>query len=157
MHIHHRFSALRAIILGSLTVTATLVAPVVSGSASGAPQQFTLLEHSGQQTTSQYWEPTLNQRTDYTTPINYAEGRVYIKLDVLQKPSAKPVVAQLCMWRHTATTRFKFETCARTTKTNLTFTKKGTYYHDAGEPAAWYKKNGVWDWTRGRPRSAASC
>lgn len=136
-------AALMALVVtvAGVTLTATSSADVEA-----APSQITVFKHTGSQTPSQYFDPTLNQPTSYTSPADYANGRVFVKLDVLSKPSNRSIIPQLCFWRHTDTQKFKFETCAITRK--FAFDSKGTVWIDAGRPADWYKKGGSWDWSK---------
>ena len=108
-----------------------------------APGQHTLFDFTGTQTASSYWQPNPNQ-PNYKSP-NYAGGKVYVQVKVLEKPSSKSMQAQLCMWRH-GTTKFQYETCAPANR--ITFQNEGTYYAELGAPQSWWKKAGGWDWSK---------
>ncbi|MEL6892753.1 MAG: hypothetical protein AAFP84_14235, partial [Actinomycetota bacterium] len=127
--------------LGALAVPA-----VAATSNVEAASQITVWKASGmQQTANSYWQPTLNQPNDYTRPTNYADGRAYIKLEIVSKPSDLAVKPNICFWRHTEVKKFHFETCARSR--DLGFNSEGTYYFDLNAPNKWWKKNGVFDWS----------
>lgn len=131
------------------TTTTTTAAPAATtpptNGATVASQRL-LFDHEGTQTPDDYWEPAADQPADYTSPADFADGHAYLKLDVIAKPSDKPMIPQLCFWRHTESTKFKFETCS--TGRNDIFTSEGTYWLDLGAPGGWWKKNGVYDWSK---------
>ncbi len=138
------------LLAGAALAASVLVAPQVIPSASAAgPDQISVWKASGlRQTSSSYWEPTLNQPGNYTADPNYATGEAYLKLVVTSKPSAKAVQPAICFWRHGAT-RFQFETCAKTD--SFSFTKTGTYYVALNSPVGpnaddWWIKPGGFGW-----------
>lgn len=114
-----------------------------TAAAAAAPQRV-LFSYTGVQSFAQYWEPRPAQPSSYTSPVNYAGGHFYLKLDVLSKPSNKAMIPQVCMWRHGAK-KFQYETCS---STKMSFTSKGTYWIDLGAPAGWWKKAGGYDWSK---------
>ena len=123
-----------------LAAAALVVVPVAS-ITQAAGTQTTVWKASGlQQTASTYWEPPLGSTTSNTN------GRAYIKISVTSKPSNKTVQPAVCFWRDEGTTKNKYETCAGTN--NVTFTGTGTFYIDLGTPNSWWKKNGVYDWSK---------
>ncbi len=108
--------------------------------AQAAGQQFTWFDQAMTHgPTKQYAQATATAPPDWTSPINYAGGRVYVRLEILTKPSAKPVAAQICIWRNS----FTEETCSGT----RTFTAPGVQWVDYGTPNSWWKKDGSWSWT----------
>lgn len=84
------------------------------------------------------------QLADWTSPVDYSLGRAYMRVEVTSKPSSLGVFAQMCMWRHDGAVKFKYETCAK----GVTFTQPGVHYLDLGTPTTWFKKNGVWDFSK---------
>ena len=129
----------------AIAVTSVATAAGSSTVSAAAPRQIEVWNHTGSQTASSYWEPTLRQPSSYTSPVDYANGRAYLKLVVQQKPSSKAMIPQVCFWTHAGSQKFKYETCARTK--SATFTKTGTYYLDLGAPASWWKKGGRYNWS----------
>lgn len=131
-----------------VVATATVGSPIAAATddATAGPSQLTLFHHSGAQTSSQYWEPELNQPADYTAPTDYSGGTVYVKLVVDNKPSDKPLQALVCFWRHQGAKKFKEETCRGAD--TLILTTEGTYYATLGSLDSWWKKNGKFDWSK---------
>ena len=104
-------------------------------------RQVTVWKASGlSQTASEYWQPPLSTTTKFT------DGRAFIKITVTSKPSNKTVQPAVCFWRDEGATKNKYETCAGTN--GVTFTGTGTFYVDLGTPQSWWKKNGVYDWSK---------
>lgn len=117
-----------------------------SPTADAAGKQITIWNHTGVHDRDTYWEPKLDQPASYTGSPDYANGTAYLKLQVLSKPSNKLMIPSVCFWRHGAQKRFQFETCARTR--DDAFTSTGTYWIELGTPKTWWKKNGVFDWSK---------
>jgi hypothetical protein len=140
---------LRRTVLSTCLVAAAIAIPAVAASTTSAapPDQISVWSASGlRQTASSYWEPSLNQPADYTAPADYANGRAFIKIDVVSKPSDLAVVPLVCFWTHTEAKRFHYETCARGGSDRIV-TGEGAIYVDLGAPAGWWKKNGTFDWS----------
>jgi hypothetical protein len=134
----------KRLLAGAFVATGILVTPMAQTSGASGPDQISVWNATGlSQTSSSYWEPPLNQPANYTLPPDYANGQAYIRINVTSKPSTKEVQPAICFWRH-GTTRFQFETCARTN--GVTFTRTGTFYIALGSPDSWWKKNGTWSW-----------
>jgi hypothetical protein len=131
---------IRKLTMGFALVAGLLVTPQVSSSASASTQITVWKGTNLQQTASTYWEPPLNATTRFT------DGRAFVKISVTGKPSNKEVQPAVCFWRDEGTTRNKYETCAATN--GVTFTGTGTFYIDLGTPQSWWKKNGVYDWSK---------
>jgi hypothetical protein len=110
--------------------------------ATTASSQVTVWSGTDSQTSATYWEPTLRQPANYVSPVNYAAGEVQLKLVIESKPSAKPMKALVCFWRHGAS-RFQHETC----RSAGVFTAPGTYRVTLPAPTTWWKKGGTYDWT----------
>lgn len=126
-------------------LAATLLTVPLQPTGASSSTQRTVFDHTGSQTASQYFSPTLNQPSDYTSPVDYSRGRVYIRLDVLDKPSDAVMIPFLCFWRHTENVKFKYETCV--SNKEFAFSGEGVVWIDAGTPSKWWKKNGQWDWS----------
>ncbi len=123
-----------------LAAAALVVVPAASVSQAAGTQNTVWKANGLQQTSSQYWEPTLGSTTSNTN------GRAFIKITVTSKPSSKAVQPAVCFWRDEGSTKNKYETCAGTN--GVTFTGTGTFYIDLGTPNTWWKKNGVYDWSK---------
>jgi hypothetical protein len=121
-------------------VAASLV--VVTRPADAVTQQFLWYDQQVTHTDRSYATPTQSAATpdSWTSPVNYAGGRVYTRFQVLSKPSSKPLDVQICVWRD----RFTKESCA---PIGLRFANEGTYYIDFGSPSSWWKLNGSWSWS----------
>jgi hypothetical protein len=77
--------------------------------------------------------------TNWVSPVNYVDGRVYIRYELVQRPSDKVVACQLCMWQDSWTK----ESCCQCFNTKPI----QVYYHDAGTPSGWWRKSPL-DYTR---------
>jgi len=133
--------AMRLLAAAALTVSAAAAAITAAPrGADAAPTQFTLFDATMSQTATDYFEPSFTAPPDWTSPVDYAGGRAYWRVDVQTKPSDLAIVAQVCMWRG----RWKVETCTRAT--TGTFQTAGTYWVDLGAPDSWWKKDGNWSW-----------
>jgi hypothetical protein len=79
--------------------------------------------------------------TNWKSPVNYYNGSIYLRYEVLEKPSDKQVALQLCVWQDS----FGKESCGRV----MLYTKKDIYYVKMGGPSTWWNKSGgAIDWTR---------
>ena len=139
----HLIRGPRALLLAALICivgVASLAAP-----ASAQTGQRTLVNQTGVQARDKYFELNLNQPANYQSPVNYVGGHVYVKLQVLDKPSTKDVIGQLCFWRHGAR-KWQSETCSSASR--LHFTREGTFYYDLGTLGSFWKKGGSFNWTR---------
>jgi hypothetical protein len=114
---------------------------VVTHPAQAVTQQFTWFDQQVTNTNSSYATPAQSGATpsNWTSPINYAGGRVYTRFQVVSKPSSKPLDVQICAWRN----NFTIETCSYT---KFRFSDEGTFYINFGAPNSWWKKNGNWSW-----------
>ena len=123
-------------------VLATLV--VVPAGHNNAPvnaapgQQFTWFNQTMTHNVKKYAQPTTTAPSDWTSPINYVGGHVYLRLDVLTKPSSLNTAAQVCVWRNSYTE----ESCSSA----RTFTAPGVQWVDLGPTTGWWKKNGAFSW-----------
>jgi hypothetical protein len=135
---------LKNVLVGVGLVAGLLVVPPLAQTSPAAgPDQITVWKASDSQTFDTYWEPTLNQPSNYTRDPDYANGLAYLKINVTAKPSSKTVQPAVCFWRH-GDKRFQYETCARTDA--VTFTSTGTFYVALGAPSSWWVKPGGWTW-----------
>lgn len=135
--------ARRFLILSAALVA--LTSALVPSAANAAETQRVLFDHRGQQTANSYFEPAGNQPANWVSPANYRDGRIYIRLEVISKPSSLPVQGLLCLWRH-GTKKFQYETCGG--GKTMRFSDEGVYWVDAGTPGKWWKKKGGWDFTK---------
>lgn len=126
-----------------LLIVGAVLVPV--SPADGAAAQHLLFDHTASHVKHAYWQPASAQPTNYVAPANYRDGRVLMRLEIKAKPSTKVLQGALCFWRH-GTTRFQWETCAPSRR--AAFSTAGVSYVDFGAPASWWKKNGVYDWTK---------
>jgi hypothetical protein len=117
--------------------------PTANLSAAAAPSQVTIWSGTDSQTANSYWELALRQPANYVSPVNYAGGSAQVKIVIESKPSARPMKALVCFWRHAAT-KFQYETC----RSAGVFTTKGTYRVALPAPTSWWKKGGTYDWTK---------
>ena len=106
---------------------------------------FRSFDHRAAHVKNAYWQPPVVQPANYVAPANFRDGRVLMRLEIGSKPSAMPLQAALCFWRHGAA-KFQWETCAPSRR--AAFSTPGVSYVDFGPPAGWWKKNGVYDWAR---------
>lgn len=123
-----------------------LVAAMAAGTLVGseAPvgavtQQFTWFDQALVHDKDRYAELTSPaQVSNWTSPVNWAGGRVYMRMQITAKPSTKAVDAQVCVWRNS----FAEETCSPKHR----YTSTGVQWVDLGVPNNWWKKNGTWSW-----------
>jgi len=82
-----------------------------------------------------------NMPSNLITPIDYAHGWIYQKLEVQTKPTTKPVIFQMCIFQDE-----KIATKhACTAGAKLTFTTPGTYYADQSMPSLYQYGNLQWN------------
>jgi hypothetical protein len=112
-----------------------------SGTAGAATTQFTFFNQNVTHTSTSYAAPAISAETpaNWVSPINYAAGRMYLRFEVLSKPTNKTLQVQMCLWR----SNYTIETCSGTTD----FSGTGVHWIDLGRPNDWWKKNGNWSWT----------
>lgn len=129
----------RALVLVVAVVAGSLA--LVARPASGATQQFLWYDQQVTHTERAYAEPTQSAATpaSWVSPVSYVNGRVYTRVQVLSKPSTKPVDMQICVWRNS----FAEESCSLT---YLRYSTPGVYYVDYGVPSQWWKKGGTFSW-----------
>jgi hypothetical protein len=144
-------------VLRRVSVWATTIGLTVGALAAITSPSATTVNASGPQLTwfsgthtatkNAYARPADASPTDFTTPVNYADGRMYWRLQITTKPSTKPMLFQICMWRHTpGKTDYNWETCSAEAAMPVSTT--GTTYADLGVIRSWWKKSNGWDWTK---------
>jgi hypothetical protein len=77
--------------------------------------------------------------SNWVSPVNYVDGKVYIRYELIQRPSDKIVPVQLCMWQDS----WSRESCCQCNNTKPV----QVYYWDAGTPSQWWRKSPL-DYTR---------
>ena len=75
------------------------------------------------------------------SPIDYANGTLYQRMEVISKPSAKSVLYKFCIFQDQIIP--ERHTC--TTTGNLKFTGTGTYYSSQSMPTLYQYGNNQWD------------
>jgi hypothetical protein len=75
---------------------------VVASPADAVTKQFTWFNQSLTHTATSYAQPGQSAATpaNWVSPTNYAGGKVFMKLVITAKPSTKPTLVQLCVWRN---------------------------------------------------------
>ena len=74
--------------------------------------------------------------SNLTSPLDYASGNAYLRLNIKAKPSNKQVGMQFCLWQKSSSgQKFAGETCS-TKLRNIKTT--GEYYLDLGAPGSWW-------------------
>ncbi len=119
----------------------TLLTFTSGGSSAAVVDQFTFFDSSSlSHTASKYLQPTTSGPSNWVSPTNYAAGRMYLRLEVVSRPSTKPLDVQICVWRNS----YVQESCSPTARLA---NAGGVQWIDLGSPANWWKKNGTWSWT----------
>jgi len=91
-----------------------------------------------------YFEPNLASLSNWGA---LATGDAILNVDVLSKPSSKPIKFQVCFW-YLPTGKFTGnfgETCGKQT----TFTGESSFSINLGRPDSWWSKNGSFQWNKG--------
>ena len=135
-----------ALVLGLLVGALALIPATRAGAVT---QQFNWWNQAVTHTANQYFQPsqTAEAPTSWVSPINYRDGRVFVRFDVTAKPTSDPFDVQICLWqaytyppdhptKPNVTDNWALETC---TTSMLRITTPGVYYHDYGVPSAWWK------------------
>lgn len=121
---------------GSMSAGLVATAPAT---ASAAIDQFTLFDADDLvHDHNSFAQPDIGVSVpaDWTAPVNYAAGRMYLRLAVTPRPSNRAVDVQVCMWRKD----FVEETCSPQTA----LVTGGVQWIDLGRPANWWRANGTW-------------
>ncbi len=78
--------------------------------------------------------------SDWVSPVNYKDGTLMFRLEVLSKPSDRDVYAQVCLGQQ----NWAVESCSR--RFDPQFRTTGVYNTDLGAPSSWWSHGAV-DWT----------
>jgi len=138
--------ALTASLLTAGTGAGAQTAPGAPAPAAVTATQQVIFDHLGTAQKDKHYRPVVTQPANYVAPLNLRDGNAYLRLVVSGKPSTKQLGFHVCMWRHNGLLRFFWETCSAWQK--ATVTTDGTYFVNLGPVGTWWKKNGVWDWTK---------
>jgi len=76
--------------------------------------------------------------TNWKSPVDYVNGKVYMRHEVTNKPTTKKIAVQMCMWQSGGP-----ETCASCKD----FTQDGVYYYEWGPPSGWWNLKPI-DYTK---------
>jgi hypothetical protein len=126
-----------SILLGLVLLGTLLVGARPAGAL---PPQFRLYDGTRSHTVSSPAILNFSAPPNWSTPVNYAGGRAFLRFEVTAKPSTMPMAVQMCMWRN----QFVNETCTG----SGTITTTGVYWIDLGRPSSWWVKDGVpWSWS----------
>lgn len=128
---------MRTVGIGILVAVVSLALGAPAAARRPPATQVTLFSGAYLHEGEGYLTPELAGPTSWTAPVDFARGRLFLRVEVTSKPTTKPVGVQLCMWRD----RYVEETCSRTT----TFTRRQELWVDLGTPANWWSK-GRWSW-----------
>jgi hypothetical protein len=108
-----------------------------------AAEQFVFFDEDLVHDKGTYAQPKSYGGPDnWTSPVNYVDGRVYLRYEAVEKPSDKKLKVQLCFWYGSN----KYETCSPSG--NFSYSTKGVYYKDLGTPGKWWQKNNNYDWNK---------
>ena len=108
--------------------------------AGSSANQFTFIDDDLVWTRGGTVTPEQRGPTNWESPVNYVDGHLYMRLEVLEKPSDKLVAAQLCMWQD----GFSLESCSSPC---MTYSTTGVYYVDLSTPSGWWRSRPL-DYTR---------
>ena len=135
----------RVIVTNSIGTVTSNQATLTIGALSN-PNQLVLLDVNYTHTTStmgfSFFAIPSNVPGNLVSPVNFAGGTIYQRLQVITKPSTRTVRYQYCTFQddHTSTKH------ACTDDTQMPFTGTGTYY--ASQPMASMYQYGNIDWSR---------
>lgn len=79
--------------------------------------------------------------TNLVSPIDFRRGRLFLRLEVTEKPTDLPLGTQVCIWGSGSS-----ETCSDDNPNIIT--KKGVYYFDQKPPIGWWMQDGGPDWSK---------
>ncbi len=110
--------------------------PQAQGGSSPAGQ-FTLFDQRVVHEVDRYAELDFAQPS-WNGSANFVQGTPLLRLDIVDKPTDRPVQVLVCMWQK----GFSQETCVGAG----TFTTTGEHWISVRSPGSWWRK-GQWDWT----------
>ncbi|MEZ5218834.1 MAG: hypothetical protein R2715_20140 [Ilumatobacteraceae bacterium] len=113
--------------------------PLATSASATGETQVTIFDQIVTHKPNSYAQPAISVPADWTQPVDYKNGRAYLRFEVLEKPSDLALKVQFCLWRN----RYTQEICSPLND----FTSTGLYWFDLGVPATWWKLNKVWDFT----------
>lgn len=95
--------------------------------------------------------PLASANGNWTTPINYAEGTLYMRAEIRQMPTHKAMQLQFCVWQ----SAYQLEACAKRQEISY---QGSTVIAAWSQPVdkMWLKDGNPIDWTRPRQRYAAA-
>jgi hypothetical protein len=94
--------------------------------------------------------PRAQANGNWTTPVNFAEGRLYIRVEIRSQPRAKDMRLQFCMWQY----NYTLETCGKQTAIH---SLPGTVVTWSQRIQDMWKKDGnPLDWKNPRQRYAVA-
>ena len=112
----------------------------------GAGKQFSLYDVKGiVQDFDTYAQPTVKWPSSGSmiSPVNYAGGRAYLRLEIVSKPTSINMAAQACFWYQYTPGKFdKYEETCSTPEGLMQFTDEGLYYYEIQPPSTWWSQNG---------------
>ena len=119
------------------------LAPITGGTG----KQISLFDVKGLvQDFDRYAQPKLNWPSSGSmkSPVNYADGRAYMRLEIVSKPTSINMAAQACMWFQYDGRSFgnKYEETCSSPSTLMQFTDEGLYYFEIRSPSTWWSQNG---------------
>ncbi len=119
------------------TTTAPTTTTTVPGGGSPAAGQFTLFDQRVVHQVDRYADLDFAQ-ADWNGTANLVQGTPLLRLEIVDKPTDRPVQVLVCMWRN----RYVQETCVGVG----TFTTPGEHWITLRSPGSWWRK-GEWDWS----------
>ncbi len=111
-----------------------------SSSLATGPTQFSLYDQALVHRAEEYATTDFTAPADWRRPTDFTEGTTYVRLNITDKPSDKPVKLISCMWRD----RFTQEKCLGLG----TYENEGLHYLELKSPSRWWTAD-RWSW--GRP------
>ncbi|MDD5672826.1 MAG: hypothetical protein PHC61_01565 [Chitinivibrionales bacterium] len=97
--------------------------------------QVTFIDQTLTWTAGYNVQPTQIGLTNLVSPVDYRNGTVYLRYEVIDKPSDKLIGIQLCMWQDA----FVLENCSYC----QSYSTKGVYYWNLGTFSGFWMKNGT--------------
>ena len=129
------------------TTTAKKTTTTLAPPTGGTGKQITLFDAKNiVQDFDQYAQPNANWPSggSMKSPVNYADGRAYMRLEILSKPTSINMAAQVCFWFQYDGKSFanKYEETCSSPSTLMQFTDEGLYYFEIRSPSTWWSQNG---------------
>ena len=118
-----------------ITRPIALAAAALLGVLPAFAEQFVLIDQTLDWTAGANEQPVQLGPRNWTSPVNYKDGEVFLRYEAVNKPSSKQVAIQMCVWQDD----YYLENCAGC---NITYTDEGVYYANMGTPTTWWKNGG---------------